>query len=148
MTPAEFKARYPWAAAIPDGTIAVYLADAEMDLGPASGWGEAWDRATGLLAAHRLTIEGRNPNAQGSAVAASGLTSVKSGTLSLTVQDSSSAGYYTLSPYGQQLWQLMRRYRGVGPMVVVGCGGMGGVGTSPYVKDAPLWSLPGCRGGQ
>lgn len=147
MTPAEFKSRYLWAAAIPDATVQIYLTDAEQDLGPASGWGEAWDRAVGLLVAHRLTIEGLNPSAQGASLAASGMQSVKSGTLSLTVANSASAGYGG-SIYGRELLALGRRYRGVGPTVVVGCGAGGGVGTSPFAKDAPFWSLPTSFGGQ
>lgn len=148
MTPAEFKIRYPWAAAIPDATVQIYLTDAESDLGPSSGWGPAWDRAVGLLAAHRLTVEGLNPSAQGSALAASGMQSVKSGTLSLTVSSSASASYYDGSLYGRELLALGKRYRGSGPTVVVGCGAGGGVGTSPFAKDAPFWSLPAGFGGQ
>lgn len=147
MTPAEFKARYSWAAAIPDATVQIYLTDAEQDLAPASGWGNVWDRAVGLLAAHRLTIEGLNPSAQGASLAASGMQSVKSGTLSLTVANSASAGYGG-TVYGRELLQLGRRYRGVGPTVVVGCGVGGGVGTSPFAKDAPFWSVPTGFGGQ
>lgn len=143
MTPAQFKARYAWASAIPDATVQIYLTDAESDLGPASGWGEAWDRAVSLLGAHRLTLEGLNPTAQGAALAASGMQSVKSGTLSLTVASSSSG-----TVYGRELLELGRRYRGAGPMVVVGCGGVGGVGASPFAKDAPFWSIPAGFGGQ
>lgn len=148
MTPAQFKARYAWAAAIPDATIAIYLADAEQDLGPASGWGGAWDRATGLLAAHRLTIEGQNPTAQGAAIAASGLQSVKSGTLSMSVASSASASLYGGSVYGRELMALGARYRGTGPTVIIGDELMGGVGASPFAKDAPFWSIPTCFGGQ
>lgn len=144
MTPAQFKARYVWAAGIADVTVQAYLTEAEQALGPASGWGDAWDRATGLYAANRMTVEGLNPTAQGVALAASGMTSVKSGTLSLTVASGASAQ----STYWQELMALARRYRSVGPTVVVGCEGAGGMGASPYVKDAPFWSLPSGLGGQ
>lgn len=147
MTPAQFKARYAWASAIPDATVQIYLDDAEQDLAPASGWGDAWDRATGLLAAHRLTVGGLNPTAQGASLAASGMQSVKSGTLSLSVGSSASMGYGG-SIYGRELLALGKRYRGAGPSVVVGCAGCGGIGTSPFAKDAPFWSVPPKFGGQ
>lgn len=147
-TPAEFKARYTWAAAIPDATVQAYIDDAAMDLGPEECWGDAWARAVMLLTAHRLTLDGLNPTNQGASLAASGMQSVRSGTLSLSVSDSASAGGYGATVYGSELLALGRRYRGTGPMVVVGCVGLGGIGTSPFVKDAPLWGLPTCRGGQ
>lgn len=147
-TPANFKARYTWAASIADATVQAYLDDAVADLGPESCWGAAWPRAVMLLAAHRMTAEGLNPRAQGASLAAGGMQSVRSGSLSLTVADWASSGGYGSTQYGQELLALGKRYRGVGPMVVAGCAGAGGIGTSPFVKDAPLWGLPHCRGGQ
>jgi len=147
-TPADFKARYTWAAALSDATVAAFLDDAVADLGAAECWGAGWTRAVMLLAAHRMTIEGLNPSQQGATLAAGGLQSVRSGTLSLTVANWASAGGYGATQYGQELLALGKRYRGAGPMVVAGCAGLGGVGTSPFVKDAPLWGLPHCRGGQ
>lgn len=148
MTPAQFKIRYPWAASIADATIQVYLTDAEADLGPAGCWGTSWDRAVGLLAAHRMTLAGLNPTNQGATLSAQGLQSVKSGTLALTVSNQVSASGYQATDYGQQLLDLGRRVRGAGPLVAGGCIAPGGVGTSPYVKDAPFWSLPNGIGGQ
>lgn len=147
-TSAEFKARYTWAASIADATVQVYLDEAAQDLGPEECWGVAWKRAVMLLAAHRMTAEGLNPGAQGVTLAAGGMQSVRSGSLSLTVADWASSGGYGSTQYGQELLALGRRYRGAGPMVVAGCGAGGGMGTSPFVKDAPLWGLPHCRGGQ
>lgn len=147
-TPAEFKARYTWAAALSDATVQAYLDEAVADLGPESCWGTAWPRAVMLLAAHRMTTEGLNPGAQGASLAAGGMQSVRSGSLSLTVADWASSGGYGATQYGQELLALGKRYRGAGPMVVAGCAGAGGIGTSPFVKDAPLWGLPHCRGGQ
>ena len=145
-TPAEFKARYTWAASIADATVQAYLGEAAADLGPESCWGTAWKRAVMLLAAHRMTTEGLNPGAQGVTLAAGGMQSVRSGSLSLTVADWASSGGYGSTQYGQELLALGRRYRGAGPMVVVGCGAGGG--TSGYAKDAPLAGLPSGYGGQ
>jgi hypothetical protein len=145
-TPAEFKARYVWAASVADATVQAYLDEAAADLGPESCWGAAWPRAVMLLAAHRMTTEGLNPGAQGASLAAGGMQSVRSGTLSLTVADWASSGGYGSTQYGQELLALGKRYRGVGPMVVGGCGAGGG--TSGYAKDAPLAGLPSGYGGQ
>ena|ERR1043165_5547091 len=147
-SPAQFKARYPWSAALSDATVGAYLDEAAQDLGSAECWGDGWTRAVMLLAAHRMTTEGLNPGAQGVTLAAGGMQSVRSGSLSLTVADWASSGGYGSTRYGQELLALGKRYRGAGPMVVVGCGAGGGMGTSPFVKDAPLWGLPHCRGGQ
>ena len=145
-TPANFKARYTWAASVADATVQAYLDEAVADLGPESCWGAAWSRAVMLLAAHRMTAEGLNPGAQGVTLAAGGMQSVRSGSLSLTVADWASSGGYGATQYGQDLLALGKRYRGAGPMVVVGCGGGGG--TSGYAKDAPLAGLPSGYGGQ
>lgn len=145
-TPANFKARYVWAASVADATVQAYLDEAAADLGPESCWGAAWSRAVMLLAAHRMTVDGLNPGAQGVTLAAGGMQSVRSGSLSLTVADWASSGGYGSTQYGQELLALGKRYRGAGPMVVVGCGGGGG--TSGYAKDAPLAGLPSGYGGQ
>jgi hypothetical protein len=145
-TPANFKARYVWAASVADATVQMYLDEAAADLGPESCWGAAWPRAVMLLAAHRMTVDGLNPNAQGAALAAGGMQSVRSGTLSLTVADWASSGGYGSTQYGQELLALGKRYRGAGPMVVGGSGAGGG--TSGYAKDAPLAGLPSGYGGQ
>lgn len=137
-TPADFKARYTWAADLPDATIQVYLDDAVQDLGPESCWGVGWPRAVMTLAAHNMTLAGLNPTQQGVAMAAGGMRSVKSGTLSLTVADWASGGGYASTLYGRELLALAKRYRGSGPLVVAGAEGMGGIGTSPFVKDAPF----------
>lgn len=138
-TPSDFKARYPWAAELPDETVQMYLDDAAQDLGPEGCWGLGWQRAVMALAAHMMTLAGLNPAQQGVTAAAGGLTSVKSGTLSLTIADWASSGGYDSTVYGRELLTLGRRYRGAGPMVV---GGAGGGGASGYAKDQPLWAIP------
>lgn len=143
-TPEDFKARYTWAADVPDATIQVYLDDAAQDLGPESCWGAGWQRAVMALAAHNMTLAGLNPTQQGVAMAAGGMRSVKSGTLSLTVADWAGSGGYSGTQYGRDLLALGKRYRGSGPLVV---GGAGGGGASGYAKDQPLWAIPeGYRG--
>ncbi len=106
---ATFRLRYPAFASVADGTVAYWIADAELAVD--AGWPEA-SIIVGRLAyvAHRLSETG----ALTTAIPA-GLTSFRSGSFSATV-DSSIAGLtgFAATSYGRE-YLALRRAAFVGP---------------------------------
>lgn len=126
--PADARLRYPALAGLDDATWQYWLADAERMVD--QSWPEP-DYAPALiaLAAHNLTRAGAGPASPMGSVPA-GLTSFKSGGMSLSFSDTAAAqsakGGYESTTYGQE-WLDMARRRGAGPIATGGghavCGG-------------------------
>lgn len=109
---ASLRARYPAFAAMPDATLAYWLADAARIVTPA--WGEDQEPATLALAAHGLARSGAL--AGGGAALPAGLTSFRSGAFSVTVDagaaQQSAAGGYASTSYGLEFLPMLRRNTG------------------------------------
>lgn len=136
-TPANFKAKYPAFAAVPDATIQAYLNDAPVD----ESWLESdYAKAIMLWAAHAMTVNGIGVT-EIEGYAASGLSRLKSGTLDVSFKDSASSadGQWSGSKYGPQFYALLRANRG-GPRVIGGAGYC----QSGYAKDVPFWPRGFC----
>lgn len=146
-TPAEFKAKYPAFADVPNATIQSYLDDSPVD----ECWLETdYAKAIMLWAAHTMTVNGIGSDEIGIAGAA-GLSRLKSGTLDVSFKDSSTddgMGGYGGTAYGRQFYELLRANRG-GPRIVAG----GGRCQSGWAKDVGLMGGgiipvgPSCGGG-
>lgn len=112
-TLSDFRIRFPEFVDTPDERIEYFLADATAR-GPGQDWLDA-DRALGVmyLAAHGLAQS--SALAGGSEVPA-GVTSLRSGALSLTFDASTvqaaNAGGYGSTPYGRELLNLTRQNAG------------------------------------
>lgn len=100
---AEFRLRFPAFAAVSDGPISYWLAQATADVG--DNWPASIQTNARLsYAAHRLAENSALPSA-----IPMGVTSFKSGTFSATVADSvaSAVGFETTA-YGQEFLRLRR----------------------------------------
>lgn len=125
--PAHLLLRYPEFAAVDPGTIQFWLTDAERLV--TTAWLEG-DYAAGLmaLAAHNMARTGLGTSGAATASLPAGLTSVKSGSLSLQFSEGvardRAAGAYGSTIYGAEFEALLRINRG-GPRVM-------GTGSLPY----------------
>lgn len=122
---AHLLMRYPAFAAVPTSTIAYWLTDAERSVD--TSWGEG-DYAAALmaLAAHNMALAGLGTQAVALADVPAGITSMRSGSLSLSftpeAANSRMTGDLTATQYGQEYAMLLRRNRGgpyVGPTGVI-----------------------------
>lgn len=130
-TPADFKAKFPALASLPDATIQLALSEAAGRVDET--WPEA-DFAPGrlYLAAHILTRDGHGPQAQAAALQAQGVKSFKSGTLSAEFRDGPTDSPYATTSYGVSYLELLNRVAG-GPLVAR----VGGGGPSHLAQDHP-----------
>jgi hypothetical protein len=132
--PGHLVLRYPAFAAVPAGTIQYWLSDAERFVG--TSWLEG-DYAAGLmsLAAHNMALAGLGTDAASLSGVPAGLTSMKSGTLSLTFsQEAANArlgGNLSSTRYGAEYAVLLGANRG-GPLVAP-------TGIAPSTYLAPDW---------
>lgn len=139
MTPAEFKALKPQFSAVPDVTVQAYLTLAESI---------AFDPALGIavasLACHLMTLDGLGTDAQSQSFAdgSAAFQTIRSGQLTLTRFQKAAGGstyldWLARTTCGEFYLIMLRGLRG-GPRVALGGSG---VGTSPYAKDWPFWSI-------
>jgi hypothetical protein len=132
--PGHLVLRYPAFAAVPAGTIQYWLTDAERFVG--TSWLEG-DYAAGLmsLAAHNMVLAGLGTDAESLSGLPAGLTSMKSGSLSLTFsQEAANArlgGGLASTRYGAEYAILLGANCG-GPLVAPT-----GIAPSSYV--VPVW---------
>jgi hypothetical protein len=116
---AHLLMRYPAFAAVPASTIAYWLTDAERSVD--TSWGEG-DYAAALmaLAAHNMALAGLGTQAAALTDVPAGITSMRSGSLSLSFTTEAAnarmTGDLTGTQYGQEYAVLLRRNRG-GPYV-------------------------------
>lgn len=114
-----FRRIAPEFAAIADGAVEEWLADAATSMATSARWGAVYDQAVANLAAHLMTLDGvgqaltpGDPGAGAGLVA----TSVKTGNLSVTYTalagsasagSSGAGGDYATTKYGRRYWQLL-----------------------------------------
>jgi hypothetical protein len=122
LTPTIFKTRYPEFLAIADARVALFIADAELEI-DFDRWGSWYERGIAALAAHFLAISKATAASGGSlgslgpvSSRSIGDVSVSFGTASGTVSGLSD-DYYKASPYGQEYLRLMSLV-GIGAVVV------------------------------
>ena len=115
VTPATLKEIFPDFAGVADTVMAYWL---DRALRVTSGWDD--DHATMLLAAHYMTINGIGAGADMTTL--SGLSSVKSGSVSLTFQEDRAQGQgdWNRSSYGVQFRTLLAARTHALPMVTGG----------------------------
>lgn len=117
--PGHLIMRYPAFAAVPQATIRYWLVDAERGVG--TSWIEG-DYAAGLmaLAAHNMALAGLGTDAAALGGIPAGITTMKSGTLSLSFTEQAAnarlGGGFGSTRYGAEYMILLRRNRG-GPLV-------------------------------
>lgn len=124
-TAADLKVRYPAFAGVADVTVESALAEAALRVDET--WIEAdFPVARMLYAAHVLTLDGQGTHkeAKFASLAVSGLTSIKSGSMTVALSESSArgetkkqkAGSLQGTSYGQRFLELLRVNK---PAVVV-----------------------------
>jgi len=139
----DLRARYAAFAAVDDATITYWLTDAHRMV-DTSWMEEDYPVALIAYAAYRMTEEGVAglAGSEISDIAASGVTSFKSGTFSASFSDAAAsqaaAGGYQANRYGREYWALLLKNRG-GPRVTGHAPGPCGCG----YRDAPLWPYGG-----
>lgn len=110
-SPAHLMARYPAFAAVPLGTIRMWLADAERFVD--HSWPEG-DYAAALmsLAAHNMALAGIGGTSNSGTIPA-GVTRFKSGNMDVAIADAvavqQSKGGYQATLYGQEFARMQRR---------------------------------------
>ncbi|WP_324699791.1 DUF4054 domain-containing protein [Novosphingobium sp. RL4] len=116
---AQFQATYPAFSTLTAEPYAAWATKAEARVG--ENYGYEQQDATELLTAHLLALNGVGLAPGTGTLAATGVTSFKSGTFSATLSDSVVAqhakGGYQATPYGQQFAEIQRRLFG-GPRLV------------------------------
>jgi hypothetical protein len=134
-TPDDLKTYLPAFASVPNETIQMYLDGAQVD----ESWIETdYQPAVMLWAAWAMTDGGIGSGGELGAAVASGVSSLKSGTLSVTFSDgATSASGYETNGYGKRFLALYRKNK-AGPRVIVGAGGC----ASGYAKDW-VWPMGG-----
>ena len=108
-TPAALKARFPAFAAVPDGTVAVALAEAEARVD--TTWAASdRDPARMLYAAHLLTLDGFG-GPEGDLGGALDLRALRSGTLQIERHppDDTLPGTLGRSSYGRRFHEVLMR---------------------------------------
>ena len=113
---AAFKRRYPSFATVDNETVATYLADATADVGD---WGDLTDRATYLLAAHMMTLNGIGSGTEAEMAnnGATGMTRLKSGAFEVAFSGAvNTKSAYMVTRFGSQFYELLRRVK-AGPIV-------------------------------
>jgi hypothetical protein len=115
----HLTARYPAFASVAASTIGYWLTDGERYV--TNAWTEG-DYAAGLmaLAAHNMALAGLGTDAAATADIPSGVSSFKSGSLSVNFTEAAAnaraTGDYSATRYGQEYYALLRRNRS-GPIV-------------------------------
>lgn len=110
-TPADFRAKFPVLASLPDATIQLALTEAAGRVD--TSWSEAdYAPAQLYLAAHILTRDGHGPQAQTAGLQAQGVKSFKSGTLSAEFRDAPGGSPYATTSYGASYLELLERNAG------------------------------------
>ncbi len=116
---ADFRARYPAFATVPDDTVTYWLADATRYVD--ESWPIEGDRDPAMMAhaAHSMFEQGLGTDAAGAALA-SGLTQWRSGSAALQFSDAAAQkaadGGLEADRYGREYLALLRRNKG-GPSV-------------------------------
>lgn len=139
MTPAEFKALKPQFAAVPDATVQAYLTLAEgIVFDPTN------NAAVMALTCHLMTLDGLGTDAESQSFAdgSAAFQTIRSGQLTLTrfqraANGSSYVDWLARTKCGEFYLLMLKGLRG-GPRMALGGSG---VGTSPYAKDWPFWSI-------
>lgn len=107
---ATFQAKYTAFPTLTEPAYDAWATDAEADVG--ENYGDYQQRATELLTAHYLALNGIGGNASAGMLAATGATSFKSGTFSATISDAfvtaRSKGGYGATPWGIQFAEIQR----------------------------------------
>ncbi len=110
---ASFVGKYTAFTTLTETPYAAWATEAEA--GITDRYGDSQQRATELLTAHYLALQGIG-NGQTGSIAVSGVTSFKSGTFSATISDKVAAersrGLLSATIYGQQLALIQRRLFG------------------------------------
>lgn len=131
-TPADLKEVLPGWDDVPDETVQFWLDQAARVVDET--WGVDQDRGQILLAAHEMTLVGLGPQASGSSgsIGVSDITSVRSGSLSLTLRDAKSgtAAAFASTSYGKLFYPMLLGYRG--GMRVTGTGTIPGYSATRY----------------
>lgn len=112
---ADFKAKFPGLASVPDATVQLALDEtaARVD----ETWREAdYAPARLYLAAHILTLDGHGAQAQTAGLQAQGLKSFKSGSMSAEFRSDAPQGSYAATGYGARFAALLEINAG-GPLV-------------------------------
>lgn len=120
IDPATLRLRYPAFSTVNDGTINYWLTDAARIV--TAAWGSDQEPGTLALAAHSMALTpGVLAGGSGATNFPAGVTSFKSGTVSLTFSDAAAAqastGGYGSTVYGREFEVMLRRNAG-GPMLV------------------------------
>ena len=118
-TVADFRLRYLNFASVPDATVQYWLDDAARFVTEA--WGGDYAPALMAYAAHQLALAGMEAQAGGAgATLPGGVTSFRSGSLSVSVSDTVASawasGSWRATRYGADFLAMLRRNRG-GPIV-------------------------------
>jgi len=114
----DFRTRYPSFTGASDATVQYWMTDAERYV--TTAWAEE-DYAPAIMAyaAHQLALSGLD-GAGGGAQRAGGMTSFRSGSLSVSFSDKAAAawasGSWDASRYGAEFRAMLRRNR-AGPIV-------------------------------
>ncbi|GAM06331.1 DUF4054 domain-containing protein [Novosphingobium sp. MBES04] len=119
LTLAAFQAKYPAFTTLTELAYDAWATEAEAEIG--SNFGAYQQRATELLTAHYIAVQGIGMGTGAGTLAASGATSFKSGTFSATISDSVASrrakGDLGSTIWGEQLIALRRRLFG-GPLLM------------------------------
>src|SRR5688572_2133186 len=107
---ADFQAKYVAFTTLTETPYAAWATEAEADI--TDIYGDQQQRATELLTAHYLALQGIGNGQELGAIAVSGVTSFRSGTFSATISDSVASsrakGGLSATIYGQQLLRIRR----------------------------------------
>jgi len=134
-TPADLKTYIPAFADVADATIQLYLDGAQVD----TSWIEAdYQPAIMLWAAWAMTDSGIGTGGELGAAVASGVASLKSGTLSVTFSSAATdAEGYETNGYGKRFLALYRKNR-AGPRVIRGHPCVSGWGPLGILNDGGI----------
>jgi len=121
ITAESVTTRFPEFSSVDGAILASAIADADGD--PlVAGLGDYEERAKALLTAHLLFLRGQTKGGSRHAKSVEGLSSFKSGEVSLSFRPPSKSGdaqsSLSSSRYGSELWDLLNRLRASGGILV------------------------------
>lgn len=131
----QLQAKFPAFAAVPDATIDLYIADAQVD---ESWFEDDYQTAIMLWAAWAMTDFGIGTGGEISGYVGSGVSRLKSGTLDVSFSDKASAASgYATNVYGRAFYDLLRKNKG-GPRVIRSAVGDCGWGPLGILNDGGI----------